>query len=449
MDNRAARSCQAAACAPLLIVASFLILILNEGNAVRMHRSLQEAETLTAEVHDISQVVPTHQGKLVHLFGRAVTDDQVSDPQFGVTPDISVLKLHRTVYMYQWVEESHSETRKNSDGSETTKTTYTYHRDWVSHHVDSDQFQESYRHVNPPSMPYSSASFTADPITLGAFTLSNEIVSHMDWYSSFRGTLSVNNIPDSTRASNGNILVYGNSNSQEFYIGNNPSYPTVGDLRINYENVLEQRVSIIAVQMGDTFVPYVAKAGKTILLVEQGVHTQQEMCIHAHQTATFWAWLFRFVGFAVLWWGLASIAEPLSTILDIIPSVGPCMGDAVQMAANFVTFVIALVISLIVIVISWVANRPWIVLSILGGGILILFGHLYWQRQQSLLRNGGGRFNEYESVPEAVAIVEPEIVVQGYPAPLPPPIPVPVVNGSETPNNTFEQGKYDNPKGPW
>ena len=44
--------------------------------------------------------------------------------------------------MYQWKEESHSESQDNLGGSETTTTTYPYDKIWSDSPIDSSYFKK-------------------------------------------------------------------------------------------------------------------------------------------------------------------------------------------------------------------------------------------------------------------------------------------------------------------
>ena len=114
----------------VLVVGSCIFLFWNEGRAVQTERSLTEGASLVVPV-DPSRVDPANDGKLVHLSGDLKPGAPLTDPDFTVSA--TALRLARTVEMYQWKEESKSETRKNVGGSEETVTTYEYVRTWSDH----------------------------------------------------------------------------------------------------------------------------------------------------------------------------------------------------------------------------------------------------------------------------------------------------------------------------
>ena len=129
-----------------LIAAATLLLFWNEGRAVQTARSLDEGTGLVATV-DTGRVDPANEAKLVHVSGDIKAGSKVVDPEFGISAD--GLRLVRTVEMYQWKEESKTETRKNLGGSEETVTTYSYHRVWSDSHIDSSRFRRPEGRSNP------------------------------------------------------------------------------------------------------------------------------------------------------------------------------------------------------------------------------------------------------------------------------------------------------------
>ena len=149
----------------LLLAGSSVLLFWNEGRAVQTERSLAEGRTLVVDV-DAARVDAGNEGKLVHVNGDVKAAALLRDAEFGVAAN--GLRLVRGVEMYQWKEESHSETHKTLGGGEDTVTTYTYRLAWSGSPIDSSRFRRPDGHNNPP-MRYRDASVTARDATLGAF----------------------------------------------------------------------------------------------------------------------------------------------------------------------------------------------------------------------------------------------------------------------------------------
>eukprot|EP00980_Cylindrotheca_fusiformis_P005553 scaffold1174_cov105-Cylindrotheca_fusiformis.AAC.2 len=192
--SRMGGSLKALLCAPVVLLLGTWLLVWNEGNSIKQHKALDEGLKLVVDV-GIETVDASNEGKLVHFVGKATTTDVLSDSIFGVTPS-NVLKLKRNVETYQWVESSHSETKKNVGGSTTTTTTYTYDKKWSETLISSSSFGEPTGHTNPGDMLYSPETLIADPIKVGAFELSTSVTKQLSWYRPVTGRLSTDTIVD-------------------------------------------------------------------------------------------------------------------------------------------------------------------------------------------------------------------------------------------------------------
>ena len=83
--------------------------------------------------------------------------------------------LVRHVQMFQWTEESESESTKKLGGGETTKTTCKYKRDWVDKPVDSGKFHMREGHDIPP-MTWRLRQALAPGFRLGAFSMPDTLM---------------------------------------------------------------------------------------------------------------------------------------------------------------------------------------------------------------------------------------------------------------------------------
>jgi hypothetical protein len=264
--------------------------------------------------------------------------------------------------MYQWIEEEKSETRKKLGGGEETVTTYEYKKDWSSSPVDSSSFQVPAEHENPGEFPLPSETFVADPVRLGAFTLSEEQLGQLDEATDLPvGDAAAESLPEGMEAT---------VDKGAFYMGENPAVPAVGDVRISFQVVNPSQASVVAVQSGSSFAPYAAEAGDTILLVEEGAHTSAEMFQTAQSANTVMTWILRGGGFLAMVLGLFLVFRPLSVLGDVVPFIGSLLGVGVGLFALIVGFAL----SSITIAIAWFFVRP-----LLGIALLVLaVGGVAW-----------------------------------------------------------------------
>ena len=94
----------------VLFIIAFPVLFWNEGRAVKRYKTLNEGAGSVLSLPE-ARVLPENEGKLVHVFGKAVTDEIVTDTEFEVA--VNAIKLKRKVEMYQWKESKKVRQRKN------------------------------------------------------------------------------------------------------------------------------------------------------------------------------------------------------------------------------------------------------------------------------------------------------------------------------------------------
>ncbi|HEX6861585.1 MAG TPA: TMEM43 family protein [Thermoanaerobaculia bacterium] len=369
--SRLAESIKSVLVGLILFVASFPILFWNEGRAVKTARSLEEGSGAVVSVSP-DLVAAGNEGKLVHVTGPISTDGPVVDGDLGV--QATAVKLVRNVSMYQWIEEEKSETRKKLGGGEETVTTYEYKKDWSSSPVDSSSFQVTEGHENPGGFPLPSETFVADPVRLGAFTLSEEQLAQIDEAKDLPvDAAAAESLPEGMTAT---------VDKGAFYMGANPATPAIGDVRISFQVVNPAQASVVAVQTGNSFSPYAAEAGDTILLVEEGAHTSAEMFQTAQEANTVMTWILRGGGFLAMVLGLFLVFRPLSVLGDVVPFIGSLLGIGVGLFALVVGFAL----SSVTIAIAWFFVRPLLGIALLvlavGGVVWLIRANRKKQAQQ-------------------------------------------------------------------
>ena len=337
----------------VLFIASFPVLYWNEARAVRTANSLEEGAGAVVSVQ-ADRVDPGSEGKLVHLSGEVTTAATLTDEDFGVSAN--ALQLVRTVSMYQWIEEEKSEEKKKLGGGTETVTTYTYKKGWSEDAVDSSSFTHPEGHENPGELPVASQTLTADPITLGAFTLSEPVVAQIGGAKD----LPVNaeaaaTIPEEYKE---RLHVA----QDRFYMGANPASPQVGDARISFEVIPIGPRSIVARQVGDTFESYQAKAGDAILLVDEGIASAEGMFATAQAENQTLTWILRAVGALLMFLGLLMVFKPIAVFGDVVPLIGTMLGAGL----GIFSFLIAASLSLLTIAVSWIVVRPVLGLVLLA-----------------------------------------------------------------------------------
>jgi len=345
----------------VMFIAAFPILWWNEGRAVRTARSLSEGAGAIVSV-PADSIDASKEGKLVHMSGAVKTEQPVADDELAVSTE--AVKLIRNVDMYQWAEEKKSETRKKIGGGEETVTTYNYKKEWADGRIDSAQFQHPEGHENPEAPPFETKTFVADPVKVGAHKMSAEQIGKLNEAVDFPVDPTVSeklsaNLQDKIHVTDG-----------KFYMGEDPAAPALGDVRISYSVVKPATVSLAAVQTGDSFSPYQAKAGDQILLVQVGNHTAAEMFQKAQDENAMLTWILRAVGFFLMFLGIFLVFRPISVFADVVPIFGTMLGAGI----GFFAVLGAAALSIITIAIAWVFIRPVLGISLL----VIAIAGVFW-----------------------------------------------------------------------
>ena len=380
-----------------LFIAGFPILFLNEGRAVDTAKRLKEGAGAVVDV-PADKIDAANEGQLVHVSGKADTQDVLSDDVFGVSA--TALRLLRTVEVYQTVE--HSETTREKRGDKTVeKTTYTYSNEWCTKPVDSSQYHEAAkRTANPPAaMPYGDVDKIAQNVTLGAFTLSEAHVKRMGekkpfaFPADFKAPASVpgaqyqNGIiyvpynaaaaavaPAATNvaaAATNVATAVANAAASAIVGGHSVALaPVPGDVRVTFKVVLPHDVTVVERQDGNTLSPWPASDGETLSFVRDGRVPAAKIFADAQSMNSKITWLLRLVGLLVMYFGLKKVLGPIDTLVDAIPILNGIVAMGTSLAAGLVSAACAL----LTIGVAWVFYRPWLGIPLIavGVGLIVL-----------------------------------------------------------------------------
>lgn len=351
----------------VLVIAAVVLLSWNEGRAVDRSRALASGAAAVVPAA-VDRVDPANEGRLLHVAGTATTTDRLADPIFGIA--VTALRLERTVEMYQWREETSSETREKLGGGTETVTTYRYTRSWDSRLADSSRFKQPEGHRNPATMPLASESWQAGNVTLGAFRLSEGLVSRIDRSRPLALADHTARLPAAMAGRP--VAVHG----EELYLGQDPAAPQVGDLRVRFAVVEPTAVSVVSQQYGDGFVPFATPTGEVELL-EQGIVPADAMFRTAEQENTLLTWALRLVGFVVMTIGLRAALSILAVAASVIPLLGQVVGAGLSLIAG----TLALALSLVVVALAWIAQRPVLGIGLLVAGAAVAVGLVVLRRR--------------------------------------------------------------------
>jgi hypothetical protein len=352
----------------VLVVGACGLLFWNEGRAVKTARGLTEGSGVVRDVA-ADTIDPVNEGKLVHVTGTLTVTGSAVDQEFGVkSPGVL---LRRTVEMFQWTEDTESESKSKLGGGQETRTTYKYERKWSNQPVDSSKFRDRRGHINP-QMTYRTRSSLASQTKLGTFIVPPDMLYRFGTEESFQAT-DVQAQALKQRLNKPVQAIDG-----VLYIGQDASQPAVGDFRITFTHVPLQAASVVAQQAGATFEPYRTRAGGTVSMIKAGQIAATELFKEAQDDNRLWAWLIRGGGFVLMFFGFALIMRPFVVLADVIP----ILGDIVGAGVGFIALALSLVVAPIVIAIAWFAYRPVVAAVALGVGVALAVGVSWLAKQR-------------------------------------------------------------------
>ena len=356
----------------LLIVLMVIGLFWNEGRAVQTARSLAEGSGAVVSINADS-VDAGNDGKLVHVSGPVTADGGLSDPDFGIAAQ--GLRLSRSVEMYQWKEESKSETTKKLGGGEETETTYSYSKVWDDSQIDSSDFKKQDGHQNPP-MAIHSRAFQIPEGKLVAFDLDTPVLDRIDGDKAYSLSASQSAAIKAAYSGTKPLSVV----DGKIYLGSDNTTPALGDYRIGYELAPLGVVSIVARQAGSRLEPYQTQAGDALLMVDTGNVPADKMFAEAVSANTLITWLLRGAGLLLLTIGFALFLGPIGVILDVIPF----LGSMARMGTGIIAFFLAILVGTTTIAIAWFWYRPVLAAGILAAGVIAAAAVYYLGRSRKV-----------------------------------------------------------------
>lgn len=343
----------------LLICVAVILLLWNEGRAVRRAQLLDEALSKCQPLTDTELVFDSNNGHLVHLTGTMTTDEPLVDTQYGVS--VPAVKLRRRVEMYQWMEHAHTE-EYEEDGEKKKRTTYHYSREWRTDLVNSLYFAERWFHENPSTFPIKHKKWIAQQAMVGSFQLSPALLDLISDWKPVQLSLTPEMEQEQVKIHDDYI-----------YYSHNHWFPEIGDVRINYDfagmcdPANPNYVSIIARQSlgGQLTTYYSADQGEELLLLHFGVESHEEMLARENMSNIMMTWLYRTIGWIVSVIGF-----------HILTNLGRCIGDLpiiremINCGLLIANLLLASSVTLTTIAIGWLRHRPLIAIALFSSAAI-------------------------------------------------------------------------------
>lgn len=168
---------------------------------------------------------------MVRVSGKLNVVDPPVDQDFNQRVATPVLLRH--VEMFQW-----REVRVGGDVH--------YEQDWVDRPLDASRFERPAGHANPGAFPVQGKQFDAGLVKIGGYALAPELLHALP---------GGERIAPDMKALPANLAASFSRYGDYLVTSANPDHPRLGDLRVSWEAVPVQVVTIFARPQGDLLVP--------------------------------------------------------------------------------------------------------------------------------------------------------------------------------------------------
>ncbi len=387
--SRLGNSCMAIPMGIILFLVATALLWWNEGRAVHRAQDIKQVAKTAQSIGDISNANTSLDGQLIHTTGTASTEDILSDDLFGIKTN--ALAIVRSAEYYQWKENEKHETKDKLGGKQEEIITYTYERDWTADPINSSRFKDpDYQGVNNVIWEIEDMRVIASNVSFGTYTLPELFISDIvSKQSDNVSPLMISADNSALKQLNENVmkalgenvrpeaaqvkdsLAYVHVFGNQVYIGFNPSNPSIGDIRLTFEQLAPScNISLIAVPTNGTFTTFQAKHDANEYELRVGTWTLDQMIKQANEENATLTWILRILGVIIVIAALKMIFGILVTILKLVPFLASIM----NLGVGLVCGVLGFVWSLIVIAIAWIFYRPLLGIALL----VIAAGLVYW-----------------------------------------------------------------------
>ena len=397
--GRLKESCSGIMVGIIMFIAGTALIWWNEDRTKKTADMLDEAQEVCVDVDNVSKIDPSINGQLIHATANAITPDTIADPQFAEVRS-NAIRISREAQYYQYVEESHTETKEKLGGTKEEVTTYTYKKQWTSSPVNSGDFHDpDYQGKNFVKMQFDDSDVYASTVNFGAYTFTEQMIRSIGGAKPMNIAISdatladLSKQADPSRSSTRNSNEYYNTSSSNafnnyqgeggsaanvednsshpyakmsgqgtLYIGRGEASPEIGDVKVTFTYVpSDVPVSILAKVNGSSFSSWQAKNKKQLLVVTAGSLTSEEMFQSERDTNDLIKWLCRIGGLLLIIMGLRSMFSILGAIFNFVPFLAHIVNAGVGLVCGVLGFAWAL----LVFAIAWMAARPVLGISTL------------------------------------------------------------------------------------
>lgn len=313
---------------PILFIGSFFLIYWNEGRA-DLSLIAGTAAEISAETANSDNSLD---GKLISATGKLSAKGRLGDDLFLRPSDLIAIK--RRSEMYSWVEREKT-SHTNADGFQPTKKRYDYNKEWTENPMSLDPLRDR-RDVDNPEKSINNLNKYAQGASLGIYGFDVSTIE----LPFTNLNLSDQNIQlgQGAKLEGNYVFVSKRNNSTDVN-------PQVGDLRISYEVVNAGIEATIFGRLDGSMISSYPIGKKEILYrILKGA--RQEAISQFHSEYVITLWMLRTVGFLMMFIGLAILFEPVSALLNIIPSLGVLKRGLVWAVSFFTALALTAAVSI-------------------------------------------------------------------------------------------------------
>ncbi len=308
----------------------------------------------------VSYEEATSPSDFVYVTGKVDSPEMLSDGTY--LQEGEYLALDRSVEMFSWIESKRTETE-----GETEKTVYEYSQTWTSSPANSSNFNQPQGHRNPP-LTINEVSKKVGEAKIGEFDVDMERII-------LPPSKSVT-LTEDVLATTGTGYTL---NEAYLFTGSGSLMaPQIGDVRIGFDAVQQgQTVTAYGRIVDNQLLPH--NAGENAKLYRMFAGYAEDAGATMQGEYEFSLWLWRGLGFLLMWLSLTLVLKPIMVILDVVP----VLGKFVNGALTFVTFIISLLVSVVVAIVGMVFHNI-ILLGLTALAVLVACYFIFFHKREKV-----------------------------------------------------------------
>lgn len=306
----------------IIFLAAFPVLIINEKIYKDKLELVRHGKDAIVEIQS-NEINGENDNKPVHFIGDSSMTSVLEDELFGISS--KTLALRRVVDVYT----------RGENGE----------LNWQHTQKTDESFAET---------PIETKTIYSPDIKVGDFYLSTSLKESMETF----GPLvpDTEDLPDEVYYHDTYVYL------------TDPNDLVEGDIRIYFQELGPQKMTIVGEQKGDVIYPYKRSDGTDIAIARTGLYNVDELLPSPNYRSQWTIWSIRLLGILMFFASVNLVLLPLRKIAPLFPAIG----TLVRFGITFFSTFLAMGLSLIVIGFSWVFFKPSLGILLLVFGFLLL-----------------------------------------------------------------------------